>query len=146
MSIPQQFEEKYGRIAPLIISFCDEKLDNDYKDLCIHALQKLCRKRTVPLSTGKDNMWAAGIVYAIAQNCNLIGNNIDILMGRPKFHLTSDEVSSYFGVSKGAMSEKAKRIRTELTITKDREEWMIPEWRDDEGRKAFAAIKKRWRL
>lgn len=143
-NIPQPYKEKYAVIVSMITPFCDEKLDDDYKALCIHALQKLCRKRTEPMAKGRDNMWAARIVYAIAQNCNLVGNNIDILMGRPKYHLTADEVSSYFGVSKGGMSEKAKAIREELSITKDREEWMIPSWRDDEARKAFMAVKRRF--
>lgn len=139
-TIPEQFREKYAAIAALIIPFCDEKLNDDYKALCLHALEKLCRKRNQPLASGKINMWAAGIVYAIAQNSYLLGNQYNLLMGRPKYHLTSDEVAGAFGVSKGGMDGKARWIRNELNINKENEEWMLPEWRDSETRKAFQAF------
>ena len=133
-TIPQQFKEKYSSIASLITSFCDEKLNDEYKELCLHALQKLCCQWNEPLAKGKDNMWAAGIVYAIAQNCNLIGNR-DIFMSRPEFHLTSDEISSYFSVSKGGMQAKAKNIKEELSISKSRDEWVTQKERNSGGRK-----------
>lgn len=140
-TIPQPYKEKYGNIAVMIVSFCDEKLDDEYKELCLHALQKLCRKRTEPMATGRDNMWAAGIVYAIAQNCNLVGNR-DIFMSTPEYQLSPDVVSSYFGVSKGGMSEKAKNIRKELNITKERDEWVTQKDRGYGGRTLLKMLKK----
>lgn len=83
------------------------ELDDEYKELCIQAPQKLCRKKAEPISTGRNNMWAAGIVYAIAQNCNLMGNR-DFFMSIPAFHLSADDVSSYFGVSKGGHVRKSE--------------------------------------
>ena len=141
-TIPEKFREKYAVIAALIIPFCDEKMNDEYKVLCLHALEKLCRKRNEPLASGKAHMWAAGIVYAIAQNSYLIGNQYDIIMGRPKYHLTADEVAGALGVSKGGMDGKARLIRNELNITKENEEWMLPEWRDSQMRKDILQIRK----
>ena len=73
MLIPE-YQTHYDTVASLITAFCDQHLDTDYKAICFHALDKLSRKRPFPFLTGRDQMWAAGIVYAIAQNCYLIGN------------------------------------------------------------------------
>ena len=110
-NIPPQYHEKYAIIAEMITSYCNSRFDDDFTLLCIHALQKLCRKRTEPMASGKNNMWAAGIIYAIAQNCNMIGNNGNMLLGRPKYKLKSDDLCEALGVSKGGVSEKAKAIR-----------------------------------
>ena len=128
--IPPKYHEKYAVIAGMIESYCGERFDDDFKDLCLHALQKLCRKRTDPMATGRNNMWAAGIIYAISQNCNMIGNNGNMLLGRPKDRLKSDDLCEAIGVSKGGVSEKAKAIRKELAITQGKEEWLLPSQRE----------------
>lgn len=126
MIIPE-YQIHYDTIASMITAFCDQHLDADYKVLCLHALDKLSRKRPFPFIKGRDNMWAAGIVYAIAQNCYLIGNRYDLLCGKPKYHFTSDEIAGAFGVSKGSASAKAKAIREQLGIRNDRNEWLPPD-------------------
>ena len=114
----------------MITAFCDEHLDDEFADLSLHALQKLCRKRTESMALGRDNMWAAGMVYAITQNCNAIGNNGDMLLGRPKYRLKADDYCDGFGGSKGGVAEKAKSVRKELGITQGKEEWLIPSMRE----------------
>lgn len=136
-TIPVEYRQKYSDIAVLIASFCENYLDEDYSKLCLQALLKLIRKRSSPIAKGNNNMWAAGIIYAIAQNSNLVGRNTSVLMERPKYHLTSEIVANAFGVSVGGMSEKSKSIREELGIAKDKEEWMSPELRDSDIRIVF---------
>ena len=126
MLIPE-YQKHYDAISTIITAFCDQHLDADYKALCFHALDKLSRKRPFPLTKGRDNMWAAGIVYAIAQNCCLIGNQHGLLFSKPKYHFTSDEIAGAFGVSKGSASAKAKAIREQLGIRNDRNEWLPPD-------------------
>ena len=126
MLIPE-YQEHYDAISSMITSFCEQHLDDDYKALCFHALKMLSRKRPFPLSKGRDSMWAAGIVYAIAQNCLLVGNQYDILCGKPEYHFTSDQIADAFGVSKGGVSAKAKAIRDQLGIRKDKNEWLPPD-------------------
>ena len=129
MLIPE-YQIHYDAIASMITAFCDQNLDDDYKALCYHALDKLSHTPQFPLARGRDNMWAAGIVYAIAQNSYLVGNRYDILSGKPKYHFTSDEIASAFGVSKGSMSAKAKAIRGDLGITNVKNEWLHPDMRE----------------
>ena len=45
MSVPKAMQGKYDEIAAILIPYCDEHLNDEYKDLCLHALEKLCRKR-----------------------------------------------------------------------------------------------------
>ena len=128
--MPPKYQDKYAIIAEMITSYCEGRFDDDFKDLCLHALQKLCRKRTEPMASGRNNMWAAGIIYAISQNCNMIGNNGNMLIGRPGYRLKSDDLCEALGVSKGGVSEKAKAIRKELAITQGKEEWLLPSQRE----------------
>ena len=122
--IPEKYKKKYAEIESMIKGFCMEYLDEEYFVLCIHALRKLCRKRTDPMASGRNNMWAAGIVYAIVKNAGLVGKR-DLFMGMPKYSVSADIVASFFGVSKGGMSEKEKGIRKELVITPTKDEWLV---------------------
>ena len=142
--IPPQYQGKYAVISNMITSYCKDRLDDDFADICFHALQKLCRKRTEPMASGRNNMWAAGIIYAISQNCNMIGNNGNMLIGRPGYRLKSDDLCAALGVSKGGVSEKAKAIRKELAITQNKEEWLLPSQR--EGIKVLKDFNKAMRM
>ncbi len=139
-NIPEHIKEKYKAITSMIHSFCSIYLDKDYEELCIHALQKLCQKRNEPLKTGSNNMWAAGIVYAIAQNCGFIGNK-SYYMTTPKYHLAASEIAVYFGVSKGGVYEKAKIIKDKLNIKAECDEWVTENERGNGGRKLIKMLR-----
>ena len=59
--------EKEEKLIGLVSSFCDEKLDAEYKMLSIRLVQKLGRKRDVPFKRGKLEIWASGVIYALGQ-------------------------------------------------------------------------------
>jgi len=100
MSIPKEIQDKFKEIGEMLIDFCDEKLNEDYEDLCLRLLEKLCRKRPSPLLSGKASTWAAGIAYAI-------GSNNFIFDKTQEIHLTANELASAFGVSSSTASSKA---------------------------------------
>jgi hypothetical protein len=127
-------------IAGMITAFCDEKLDSDYRKLCLKVLRKLNP------TSGKPNTWAAAIVYAIAQNSYMIGNRYSIILGRPKYHFTPDEIAAFFSVSAGGMQNKAKLIRDELGIRHERAEWMTPEQKNNEGYRAMMLLRRSIKL
>lgn len=120
MKIPKELQSKYDEIAPMIVKFCDEKLNPDYKVLCLRLLEKLCRKRPSPLLGGRVHTWAAGIVYAIGAN-NFIFDKTQEL------HLTSNELASAFGISASTAGTKAAEIRKMFHIDIFNAEWMLPE-------------------
>jgi hypothetical protein len=120
MKIPKEMQNKFDEIAPMIEMFCDEKLSDDYKKLCLHLLEKLCRKRPSPLLGGRVNTWAAGIIYAIGAN-NFVFDKTQ------KIHITAAELASKFNISPSTAGNKASEIRKMFNIDYFNAEWMLPE-------------------
>jgi len=124
MPIPANMQAKYDEIAPMIVMFCDKKLNDDYKGLCLRLLEKLCRKRSSPLLGGRPGTWAAGIVYAI-------GSNNFIFDKTQEIHMTADEIASAFGISASTAGNKAVEIRKMFNISYFNAEWVLPELIED---------------
>ena len=82
MNVPKEMMPIYKEIAALLTTYCDEYLSKEYEALCLHALEKLCRKRPSPLKSGRTNTWAAGIVYAVGSN-NFIFDKSQPIHRRP---------------------------------------------------------------
>ena len=124
MAIPKELEEKYNEIAHMIVKFCDEKLNDEYKSLCMRLLQKLSRKRPSPLLRGSTSTWAAGIVYAIGQNNFIFDKSQEIYM-------TASELSSGFGISASTAGAKAAEIRKMCNINYFNHEWLLADLVED---------------
>lgn len=119
MAIPKSMQAKYDEIAAYIIPFCEEHLNGEYQDLCLHALEKLCRKRPSPLMSGRPYTWAAGIVYAIGQNNWIFDRKHN------EYAMTAEELAAPFGVAKSTASSKAAEIRKMLKIDPYKSEWIL---------------------
>lgn len=64
--VPEQMQDKFNNIKNKTDAFCEQYLDDEYKELIRFAIAALCRKRPSPLLLkGKENSWAAGIVHAV---------------------------------------------------------------------------------
>ena len=118
MAVPKAMQDKYDEIAGLLIPYCDEYLSEEYKKLCLHALEKLCRKRPSPLLSGKARTWAAGIVYAVASNNFIFDRSQPI-------HYTAEKLAEPFGIAKSTMSNKGSEIKKMLKIEIFDSEWML---------------------
>ena len=124
MAIAKELQARYDEIALPIVHFCDEKLDDCYKKLCLKLLEKLCRKRPSPLLGGRSNTWAAGIVYAIGAT-NFIFDKTQ------KIHLTAKELSAEFGISANTAGTKAAELRKMFRVDYFNPEWLRPELIED---------------
>jgi hypothetical protein len=90
-------------------AFCRAHLDDEYGALCAKLVATLRRKRVVPFATGRPEIWAASIVYALGQ--------INFLFDRSRApHTTPDAIANFFGVSKVTVGLKAKAIRDLLKL------------------------------
>ena len=118
MSVPKTMQAKYDEIAAIIVPYCDEYLNDEYKTLCTHALEKLCRKRPSLLTSGRARTWAAGIIYAIAQNNFIFDKSQPV-------HMTVDELVAPLGVAKTTAANKAAEIRKLLKIDHFNAEWVL---------------------
>jgi hypothetical protein len=117
-SVPKAMSERYTEIAEIIGSFCDEKLNDEYKEICLKALAKLCRKRPSPINTGKANTWACGIVYAI-------GSNNFIFDKSQPLSMTATEIAGWFGLAKSTAGSKAAEINKLLKLSYVNTEFML---------------------
>jgi hypothetical protein len=100
----EKIEAISQQLLALTGEFCDEYLDNDYKQLCGKLILKMSRKRQVPFLSGRVNTWAASIIYALGQ--------INFLFDRSfEPYVSADDMAHHFGVSKSTIGQKAKQIR-----------------------------------
>ena len=100
----EKIESISQQLLTLTGEFCDQYLDNDYKQLCEKLILKMGRKRQVPFLLGRINTWAASIIYALGQ--------INFLFDRSfEPYISADDIANHFGVSKSTIGQKAKQIR-----------------------------------
>ena len=97
-------KEREEHIIELVSSFCDDNLNDEYKELCIKLVKKLARKHDVPFKRGKVEIWASAIVYAIGQINFLFDKSFEP-------YKTPDDICSYFNTKKSTVSNKAHDIR-----------------------------------
>ena len=108
--MPRTAEEKAHiealrvELTALAARFCEEHLDAEYAALAAKLIAKLARKRQVPFLLGSAKVWAAGVVYALAQ--------INFLFDRQApVHTSPGEIAAFFGVAKTTVGTKSKAIR-----------------------------------
>jgi hypothetical protein len=85
-------------------AFCRQHADAEYQRLCKKLIDQMARKRVVPFLSGRVEIWAAAIVYALG--------SINFLFD-PSFppHATPDALCNAFQASKRTVAQKAKLIR-----------------------------------
>jgi hypothetical protein len=110
VNVPKTMSARYMEVAEIIEQFCDEKLNAEYKEICLRALQKLCRKRPSPLIKGRANIWACGIVYAIG--------SINFLFYKCQtINMAATDLAKWFGLSKNTAGSKAAEIKKLLNLS-----------------------------
>ena len=124
MGVPKAMQGRYDEVAAIVEPYCDAYLGGEYRDLCLRALEKLCRKRPSPVQSRRPGTWAAGIIYAIGQ-ANWVFDK-----GSP-IHMTADELVAPLGVSKSTASSTAAEIRKWLKIDQFSAEWTLPSRMED---------------
>lgn len=67
MSNREFVNQKKEALIEMTDSFAGRYLDEDYKILCRKLIDKMSRKRQVPFLTGRPEIWAAAVVYALGQ-------------------------------------------------------------------------------
>jgi hypothetical protein len=90
--VPAALQGKYDEIVELTDQCCQQHLNEKYLDLCRRMVAKLCRKRPLPIATGKTNTWACGIVYSVGR--------VNFLFDKSQTpHIRADELCQHFGLS-----------------------------------------------
>ena len=116
--IPKEMQQYYDVIGQMIKDFCNGHLDDEYEELCLKVLAKLCRKRPSPLLKGRANTWAAGIVYAIG-TANFIFDREN------KYYMSAGDLADFFGISKSTAASKAAEVKKMFNIGIFSSEWTV---------------------
>lgn len=121
---PAAVRPAHDRIVDLTDAFCREHLDEEYGALCRKLAGVLARKRPSPLSRGKPESWAGGIVRVVGW-ANFLGDP-----SQPH-HMKMTDIDKGFGVSEATGSAKSMAIRDLLKIHRFDPEWTPPSRMDD---------------
>ena len=118
-AVPVAMQPVYAGIAALTNSFCQQHLNDEYATLCRELAAALARKRPSPLGSGKPQIWACGITYALG--------TVNFLFDKSQTpHMRADELCAAFGVSQSSGANKAKQIRDLLGMFQFDPRWCLP--------------------
>jgi hypothetical protein len=123
-SVPKTMQARYDQIVALTDAFCQQHLNDEYRDLARHMAAALCRKRPSPVVLGQIRSWACGIVYALGQ-VNFLADKAT----QP--YMTMADVCAAFGVSPSTGGAKARAISDALKLRPAFDpDWTLPSLMD----------------
>jgi len=114
--IPATSQPAYDTIIGLTDRFCQAHLTYEYQMLCRKLAGVLARKRPSPLTRGKPQVWASGIIRTIGWV-----NFLDDSSQKPHMKMTA--IDKAFGIGESTGQGKSMLIRKMLKISP-----MDPEW------------------
>jgi len=116
---PGQLTERIAQIKTLIAEFGDKRLHDTYTGFAMSLCDAVAASNRLIIYRGRTDIWAAAIVYAIAQ--------LNFLFSRETtHHLTPEELCNWFKVKQSTVSSKAATIRTTLDLFFDDERFCAP--------------------
>jgi hypothetical protein len=65
MTDKQRAQTIQHQLIQMTAAFCQQHADGEYERLCRKLIEKMARKRAVPFLSGRVEIWAAAIVYAL---------------------------------------------------------------------------------
>ena len=105
-----ELKEREARIAEMAAAFCRENLNEECAELCVKLVQKLGRKRSNPLQSGRLEIWAAAAVYTIC--------SINFIFSKDsRLSLSTSDICEYFGTNNSTNAGKSKTIKDLLKIS-----------------------------
>lgn len=117
--IPSSTQNQFIEISAIIEKLCNQHLNDEYFELAQELTAKLARKRPSPLQAGRSASWAAGIVHAIGM--------VNFLFDKSQNpHLSSKDLSEWFGLSQNTIGGKSKSIRDLFKIRQMDPKWTLP--------------------
>jgi hypothetical protein len=102
--------KKLDKIKSMIEDFCRNHLNDEYEGYAIKLFDFLSRKRRIDITRGKEEIWAASIVYVIAR-LNFLFDKAD------KNYITADLICDFFQTKKSTTGNKATQIEKECKLT-----------------------------
>ncbi|MDR9367315.1 MAG: DUF6398 domain-containing protein [Balneolaceae bacterium] len=108
--VNKKIKERQEKLLELTRSYCEEKLDDEYLQLCEKLINKMGRKREVPFKRGKLDIWAAAVVHAVGSVNFLFDKSFEP-------YASVSDINDYFGTNTSTVSQKSKRIRDMFSMS-----------------------------
>lgn len=109
MRIPVSMRERAGDVIAVSDEVCLRDLDEEYARLARRLVARLARKRPSPLTRGDKRIWAAGVLYVLAQ--------VNFLFDRSQSpHMSAKQLADAVGVAQATMANKAGMINRLLSV------------------------------
>ncbi len=117
--VPKRMQTTYDTITAITDEFCEEHLNEEYAELARQLTAALCRKRPSPLSRGKPNGWACGIIYSLGF--------VNFLFDKShEPYISATELCEGFGISKSTAGNKSRQIRELMNMMQFDPNWCLP--------------------
>ncbi|UCH93502.1 MAG: hypothetical protein JSV88_24965 [Candidatus Aminicenantes bacterium] len=123
MNEKEKKQERAKKIGNLINEFCNRYLNDELHGYAIKLLEKLNRKKTYSITSGKIEIWASAIIYVIARLNFLFDSQNPI-------HISPDTICDFFGTKKSTGGNKATDIEKACKIRIGEEGFCNPEISD----------------
>jgi len=115
--------KRADEIKNMMKEFSAKHLNDELHGYAIRLLEKLARKRTLSITKGKREIWAASIIYVIAR--------LNFLFDKEnQYFLTSDTICEFFGCNKSTVGNKATAIEQACNLGFGAEGFCSPEISD----------------
>ena len=101
--------------------------------LCRKLIDKMSRKRQVPFLSGRLEIWAAAVVYALGQINFLFDKNFEP-------YVSATDLCNYFRTSQSTTSQKAKIIRDIFKMRYFDEEFSTERMQKENPLKEFVMV------
>jgi hypothetical protein len=103
-------KDRLDEVKHLIETFCRSRLGQEYTGLALKLCDKIGRMRRLSIQRGRVEIWAAAIIYVIAQLNFLFDPANEV-------YITADELKTFFGTNKSTVSSKAGIIKKAAKIS-----------------------------
>ena len=111
---------RVATIQEMIRAFGQKKLNDMYTDLALKLCEKIGGMRKLSIQRGRQEIWAAAIVYAVVRINFLFDPTSEV-------YLTADEICDFFGTNKSTVGNKAGQIQKTCDVWIGDPEFSNPE-------------------
>lgn len=119
-------EKRVAQISAKVNSFCLEKLDEEYADVCERLMLDMVNTNRDYFLKGNPDNWAAAVVVAVG-GVNFLGDPSS------KLSMNLEEIMDHFEVSGKRVMQKAQDIAEEMALTPFEGEYVLPSIRQSDS-------------
>lgn len=109
MNEKEKKQKRAKEISNLINEFCNRYLNDDLQSYAMKLLEKLTRKKTYSITSGRIEIWASAIIWVIARLNFLFDSQ------NPN-NISTDTICDFFDTKKSTVGNKATDIEKACKI------------------------------